>query len=57
VAVTRKRRRGPSITIRPGALFASHIRNRAKRLGITITAMMTLAILNATDEQLTRVWP
>jgi hypothetical protein len=48
------RRKQATITIRPGSLVAGHIRNRAKRLGITIREMVVRAVLRVSDDQLGR---
>lgn len=52
MTVRKRRHRGPTITIRPGTLLAGHIRNRAKRLGITITELVWRAALRVSDKQL-----
>lgn len=50
----RRRRKQPTITVRPGSLIAGHIRNRAKRLDITICELVVRAVLRVTDKQLRR---
>lgn len=47
-------KRQPTITVRPGSLIAGHIRNRAKRLGITICEMVIRSVMRVTDDQLRR---
>lgn len=53
----KRRRKQPTITIRPGKLLAGHIRNRAKRLGITMSTLVANAVLSAEDEALMRWLP
>lgn len=49
-----RRRKQPTITVRPGPLIANHIRNRAKRLDITICELVIRAVMRVTDENLRR---
>lgn len=54
-AMKRRKRYANRIQVSPGWLMVGHIRNRAKRLGITPAAMVACAVMHVTDEQL-KTW-